>query len=131
LRRRGAAETEGPGSGLIRHGPLAIEPESAQVLLDGRQLSLTATEYRLLIALARHPGRVFSRRQLLASAWGQPGHGPHRTVDTHVRRLRAKLGPHQTLVETVRGLGYRLRREPEAASPHAPECGGLHPASRR
>jgi two-component system phosphate regulon response regulator PhoB len=74
-------------------------------------VALTTTEFRLLLALARRPGRVRSREELLSTAWGHESHGYDRTVDTHVRRLRAKLGEAQDLIETVRGLGYRFRHD--------------------
>ena len=101
--RRGAA-----GDAVIRLGPVAINVETYQVTAGARVLDLTFKEFELLRFLARHPGRVFSRAKLLREVWGYDFYGGTRTVDVHVRRLRAKLGPeHEHLVETVRGVGYR------------------------
>ena len=77
--------------------------------IGGRPLDLTFKEFELLKFLAQHPGRVFSRQQLLQEVWGYDYFGGTRTVDVHVRRLRAKLGPeHETLIGTVRNVGYRF-----------------------
>ena len=77
--------------------------------LDGRSLDLTFKEFELVKFLAQHPGRVFSRQQLLDEVWGKDYFGGTRTVDVHVRRLRAKLGPeHESLIGTVRNVGYRF-----------------------
>ena len=96
------------GEGVVRLGPLAINVESYQVAVGGRALDLTYKEFELLRYLAEHPGRVFSRAKLLQEVWGYDFYGGTRTVDVHVRRLRAKLGPeHEALIETVRGVGYR------------------------
>ncbi len=104
LRRR-----TGTGDGsVIRLGPLAIDSDTYRVTAAGRQLDLTFKEFELLRFLASHPGRVFTRPALLREVWGYDFYGGTRTVDVHVRRLRAKLGPeHEHLVETVRGVGYR------------------------
>ena len=77
--------------------------------LDGQEVALTATEFRLLEDLMRHAGAVRTREQLLNAVWGYSFEGYARTVDTHVRRLRAKLGEEAAALETVRGVGYRLR----------------------
>jgi DNA-binding response OmpR family regulator len=75
----------------------------------GRSLDLTFKEFELLKYLAQHPGRVFNRQQLLQEVWGYDYFGGTRTVDVHVRRLRAKLGPeHEALIGTVRNVGYRF-----------------------
>src|SRR5690606_35093053 len=77
--------------------------------LKGRVLDLTFKEFELLKYLAQHPGRVFTRAQLLQEVWGYDYFGGTRTVDVHVRRLRAKLGPeHESLIGTVRNVGYRF-----------------------
>jgi DNA-binding response OmpR family regulator len=76
--------------------------------VGGRALDLTFKEFELLRFLASHPGRVFTRPALLREVWGYDFYGGTRTVDVHIRRLRAKLGPEfEPLVETVRGVGYR------------------------
>jgi DNA-binding response OmpR family regulator len=91
-----------------RLGPLFINTESYRVTLDGRPLDLTFKEFELLRFLAQRPGRAFTREQLLREVWGYDFYGGARTVDVHIRRLRAKLGPeHEDLIETVRGVGYR------------------------
>jgi DNA-binding response OmpR family regulator len=101
--RRGDA-----GEDSVRLGPVAINVETYQVTAGPRILDLTYKEFELLRFLAQHAGRVFSRAKLLREVWGYDFYGGTRTVDVHVRRLRAKLGPeHEHLIETVRGVGYR------------------------
>jgi DNA-binding response OmpR family regulator len=103
LRRRA-----GGGEETVRLGPLVLDTESFRVTVAGRPLDLTFKEFELLRFLASHPGRVFTRPALLREVWGYDFYGGTRTVDVHVRRLRAKLGPeHEHLIETVRGVGYR------------------------
>jgi DNA-binding response OmpR family regulator len=87
-------------------GPLRFDRERHQVFVHQRELYLTPTEYRLLEYLAERPGRVFSREQLLDKVWGLGYFGETRTVDVHVRRLRAKLGKEAGLIRTVTGVGY-------------------------
>lgn len=87
-------------------GPVRFDRERHQVFVRGRELRLTPTEYRLLEFLLERPGRVFSREQLLDKVWGLGYFGETRTVDVHVRRLRAKLGKDAPLVRTVTGIGY-------------------------
>lgn len=111
LRRSQGTAPPAEDGETIRQGPLVLEPTGPRALLNGQALPLTVTEFRLLLALARRPGRVRSREELLSTAWGHESRGYDRTVDTHVRRLRAKLGEAHYLVETVRGVGYRFRRE--------------------
>ena len=104
LRRR-AGGSEGC---VVRLGPLVLDVDSFAVTVAGRPLDLTYKEFELLRFLAERPGRVFTRPTLLREVWGYDFYGGTRTVDVHVRRLRAKLGPeHESLVETVRGVGYR------------------------
>ena len=95
----------------IQLGPLFIDPVGHRVLLSGELLQLTATEFKLLKTLAQRRGRVQTREELLSVVWGYEYGGYGRTVDTHIRRLREKLGDASSLVETVRGVGYRFRRE--------------------
>jgi DNA-binding response OmpR family regulator len=104
LRRRAGA-----GDGTVtRLGALAIDSDTYRVTVAGRPLDLTFKEFELLRFLAQHPGRVFTRPSLLREVWGYDFYGGTRTVDVHVRRLRAKLGPeHEHLIETVRSVGYR------------------------
>jgi DNA-binding response OmpR family regulator len=93
----------------ITSGDLVIDEASYSARLRGHALDLTYKEFELLKYLAQHPGRVFTRAQLLQEVWGYDYYGGTRTVDVHVRRLRAKLGPdHEALIGTVRNVGYRL-----------------------
>ena len=97
----------------IRLGQCAINSETYQVTSAGRPLDLTYKEFELLKFLAQHPGRVYTRSALLREVWGYDFYGGTRTVDVHIRRLRAKLGPeHEHLIETVRGVGYRAAEAP-------------------
>lgn len=96
---------------LIRHGELVIDLARREVTLFGNPLSLTFTEYELLVFLAANSGRVFSRETLLNKIWGYDYYGGDRTVDVHIRRLRAKIEwGKETYIETVRGIGYRFRK---------------------
>jgi DNA-binding response OmpR family regulator len=96
-------------SGEIRSGDLAIDEATYSARLRGHILDLTFKEFELLKFLAQYPGRVFTRSQLLQEVWGYDYFGGTRTVDVHVRRLRAKLGAeHEALIGTVRNVGYRF-----------------------
>ncbi|QZY28807.1 response regulator transcription factor [Nocardioides coralli] len=102
-------EAEDPEAHVIRSGEVVIDEAAYTARLGSRVLDLTFKEFELLKHLAQHPGRVFSRDQLLQEVWGYDYFGGTRTVDVHVRRLRAKLGPeHETLIGTVRNVGYRF-----------------------
>ena len=93
----------------IRSGDLSIDEATYTARLHARMLDLTFKEFELLKFLAQHPGRVFTRAHLLQEVWGYDYFGGTRTVDVHVRRLRAKLGPeHEALIGTVRNVGYRF-----------------------
>ena len=93
----------------IRRGDVAIDESTYTARVRGRALDLTFKEFELLKFLAQHPGRVFTRAQLLQEVWGYDYYGGTRTVDVHVRRLRAKLGAeHETHIGTVRNVGYRF-----------------------
>ncbi|PZR51656.1 DNA-binding response regulator [Xylanimonas oleitrophica] len=93
----------------ISAGDLAIDAGGYTARLRGRPIDLTYKEFELLKYLVQHPGRVFTRAQLLQEVWGYDYYGGTRTVDVHVRRLRAKLGPeHEQLIGTVRNVGYRF-----------------------
>jgi two-component system phosphate regulon response regulator PhoB len=101
-----------PASGaadVIAAGPLEIHRGEHRVTVDGREVDLTPTEYKLLLLLAERRGRVQDRAQLLESVWEAAPDIQTRTVDMHVQRLRGKLGSAGELIETVRGFGYRLR----------------------
>jgi two-component system alkaline phosphatase synthesis response regulator PhoP len=102
---------------VIEHGPLVLNLETYQAGISGRALDLTYMEYQLLRFLATHPGKVFTRDTLLNRVWGYEYYGGARTVDVHVRRLRAKLGEEYAhLIETVRSVGYRLGQVGSVAS---------------
>jgi DNA-binding response OmpR family regulator len=105
LRRRRSGGGDGS---TIRLGPMTLDADTYRVTVAGRPLDLTFKEFEVLRFLTAHAGRVFTRPTLLREVWGYDFYGGTRTVDVHVRRLRAKLGPeHEDLIETVRGVGYR------------------------
>jgi two-component system alkaline phosphatase synthesis response regulator PhoP len=94
---------------LVEYGPLVLNLETYQASVGGKPLSLTFMEYELLKFLATHPGKVFTRETLLSRVWGYEYYGGARTVDVHIRRLRAKLGEENAyLISTVRSVGYRF-----------------------
>jgi len=94
---------------LIEYGGLVLNLETYQATFEGISLALTFMEYELLKFLAQNPGKVFTREMLLSRVWGYEYYGGARTVDVHVRRLRAKLGEeHANLIQTVRSVGYRF-----------------------
>ncbi len=94
---------------LIEYGDLLLNLETYQAAVAGRPLDLTYMEYELLKFLSSHPGKVFTRETLLSRVWGYDYYGGARTVDVHVRRLRAKLGEERaSLITTVRSVGYRF-----------------------
>ncbi len=97
-------------SGMIHIGPLSLDIEGHTVLVNGMPVSLTATEFKLITTLYGRRGRVQSRNELLDVVWGYDYMGYGRTVDAHVKRLREKLGDASTLIETVRGVGYRFTK---------------------
>ncbi|MFC7326381.1 winged helix family transcriptional regulator [Marinactinospora rubrisoli] len=125
----GQAESSGDDPDEIRRGDLTIDEATYIARLRGRILDLTFKEFELLKFLAQHPGRVFTRAQLLQEVWGYDYFGGTRTIDVHVRRLRAKLGAeYESLIGTVRNVGYRFVPDPaskaaseEAARPAAGE----------
>ena len=107
LRRLGAPAVA--GGSTLSAGPITIDRSAHRVLLDGQELTLTATEYKLLLTLVERRGRVQTRPQLLETVWEAQPDIKTRTVDMHVQRLRSKLGETGKLIETVRGFGYRFR----------------------
>jgi DNA-binding response OmpR family regulator len=128
----------------IRSGDLAIDEATYTARLRSRALDLTFKEFELLKFLAQHPGRVFTRAHLLQEVWGYDYFGGTRTVDVHVRRLRAKLGAeHEALIGTVRNVGYRFvpakggdagqlprSARPEELDPDVTEADGLAPGEQ-
>ena len=108
---RQARNNEGPDdeAHIIRSGEVVVDDATYTAKIGGRVLDLTFKEFELLKYLAQHPGRVFTRDQLLQEVWGYDYFGGTRTVDVHVRRLRAKLGTdNEALIGTVRNVGYRF-----------------------
>jgi len=103
-----------PGD-TLRVGPIAIDRAAHRVAVDGRDIDLTPTEYKLLLTLAERRGRVQARAHLLETVWDAAPDIQTRTVDMHVQRLRTKLESAGELIETVRGFGYRL----QAAQPRS------------
>ena len=98
-----------PNAQEIRSGDVVIDERTYTAKLKGRVLDLTFKEFELLKYLAQHPGRVFTRSQLLQEIWGYDYFGGTRTVDVHIRRLRSKLGPEfEAIIGTVRNVGYRF-----------------------
>ncbi len=106
LRRTGPAEAEKP----VKNGKLELNPETYTVMKNGEQIPLTLKEYKLLRILMENPERVFTRDRLLAVVWGTDYAGETRTVDVHVGTLRTKLGDCGDYIETVRGVGYRMKK---------------------
>ncbi|GAB4242335.1 MAG: response regulator transcription factor [Acidobacteriota bacterium] len=108
--RRSQAQAEAEES-VLRVGPLELDAFQHEVRLAGRPVEVTPTEFRLLRTLAAKPGRVFTRAQLVKAVTGGGVHIIERNIDVHVRAIRAKLGEARELLETVRGVGYRLVEE--------------------
>ena len=110
LRRLNASNQPEEENQIKTHGVI-IDLDRHQVLTEEGAIDLTATEFKLITLFARSPGRVFSRNVLMDAIWGQEYYGIDRTVDTHVSRLRRKLGNLGTQIETVYGVGYRLKEK--------------------
>ena len=98
---------------VLSAGPLRVDGAAYSASLDGAPLDLTYTEFELLRYLMQHPGRVLSRETLVSQVWGYDYYGGTRTVDVHVRRLRAKLGQFDYYIGTVRNVGYRFANSRE------------------
>jgi DNA-binding response OmpR family regulator len=136
LAARRPVRAAGTTPGLIRWGELVLDEDSYTVKLRGAPLDLTFKEFELLKFLAQHPSRVFTRAQLLQEVWGYDYFGGTRTVDVHVRRLRAKLGAdHEMLIGTVRNVGYRFvaaddEPDPAPLSPPAAGTGAAREPAR-
>ena len=110
-RSQGSSQSAAETETWLHMGPVSIDKAAHQALLNGDPLELTGTEFKLLITLIERRGRVQTRDDLLNTVWGYEYNGYGRTVDTHIRRLREKLGEASEWIETVRGVGYRFRRE--------------------
>jgi two-component system phosphate regulon response regulator PhoB len=110
--RRTKDAPEVSGAKKVQFGMLRVDPDAHQVWVDEAEIVLTALEFRLLSTLLDRRGRVQTRTTLLEDVWGIHADITTRTVDTHVKRLREKLGTAGDYVETIRGVGYRLRAHP-------------------
>ena len=106
LRRAAPAES---ASGMIRIGSLTIDADNYEAFRNGEKLQLTLKEFELLKLLASSPGKVLTRDFLLDRIWGYEFYGETRTVDVHIRHIRQKLGDDQYMIETVRGVGYKMK----------------------
>lgn len=112
LRASRLLAARGAGSGrIVRRGGLLIDQERYTVRLGDEAVDLTYKEYELLRFLAQHPGKAFTREMLLNRVWGYDYYGGARTVDVHIRRIRAKIERHEPYIETVRNVGYRFADE--------------------
>ncbi len=92
-------------------GPITIDHDRRKVLLDGNEIKLTHTEYQILLELAKNPGLVYKRRDLIDKVLGGDVHVTNRTIDTHIAGLRKKLSESSSLIETIRGVGYRFQEQ--------------------
>lgn len=108
LQRKGQKPEE---SDTIRVAEMEIMPENYLVRVNGKDLSLPRKEFEVLLFLARHPDRVIKRETLLNEIWGQDVYVVDRTIDVHIRKIREKLGKAAYLIETVKGVGYRFKKE--------------------
>lgn len=107
--RRNMRSAEG-GEDLVSLGAISVNRASRKVLIDGVETDFTATEFDLLTYLITRPGRVITREQLLSEVWGYAAYVSHRTVDTHIAQVRAKLGNKSPIIRTVRGVGYSAEK---------------------
>jgi DNA-binding response OmpR family regulator len=127
--RRGVRAQEATRGALIEIKELRIDPLDVQAYVDGESANLTATEFRLLYALAREEGRVVSREELMQRIWGRRQRHRDRTVDVFVRKLRDKIdrrAPAHTFIHTRHGVGYKLQaapKQPAATNGSAPPAG--------
>jgi len=107
--KRAAPPAEAADGGIVEFGPIRIVPERFEAFVDGKQIVLTSTEFKLLHELVTKRGKVLTRNHLLENVWGYTQTVTDRTVDTHIKRMRQKLGSvGAAYVETVRGVGYRF-----------------------
>jgi two-component system phosphate regulon response regulator PhoB len=112
LRRTTPSATES----RLEVGPVVIDVSGYRVFVDGTRVELSPQEFRVLVALAGGNGRVLNRGELISTVWGEESEVQERTVDAHVKSLRAKLGEAGEVIETVRGIGYRVSRQPALVS---------------
>jgi DNA-binding response OmpR family regulator len=109
--RRGPVRVETTKRERVAREGLVVDAVKHEVRVDGDRVTFTATEFRLLHLLASHPGRAFTRDELLSRVIGEHATVTDRNIDVHVRTIRQKLGPRREMIETVRGVGYRFREE--------------------
>lgn len=114
LLRRASTKAE-TSEAIIEHGRLRVDKEAHRAWVDGKEIELTALEFKLLVTFYERRNRVQTRAKLLDDVWGITADITTRTVDTHVKRLREKLGPIGDAIETVRGVGYRFAADGQAA----------------
>jgi two-component system phosphate regulon response regulator PhoB len=115
LRRTSATGEPGEGAKTIAFGPVRLDAERFEVFIEGEKIVLTSTEFKLLQELLTRRGKVLTRKQLLENVWGYVQNVTDRTVDTHIKRLRQKIGPvAAAYIETIRGVGYRFADSPRA-----------------
>ena len=93
---------------VLKNSRISVDPDTYQAFVGKKEVHLTTTEFRLLTCLLNNTGKTLSRDDLLSTVWGQSYRGTERTVDTHIQRLRSKLGKAWYLIRTVRGVGYRM-----------------------
>lgn len=123
LRRGELAHGRSESARIVERGELRLDPSRHECSWGSRPLKLTVTEFLLLTSLVQRPGQIKSRKQLVEAAYGEDGHGDERTIDSHVKRLRAKfkaIDPDFNLIETLYGVGYRFRAAPRAGAGSAP-----------
>jgi DNA-binding response OmpR family regulator len=109
---RQAARSSAQTGRILKWRGLEVDPVHHRVMRDGEELALRPLEFKLVALFLEHPGVVFSRGQLLTDVWGISAEAGTRTVDTHIRRLRERLGLYGVAIETVHGFGYRLAEAP-------------------
>lgn len=101
-------ETQTLNEEFLQYKDLKIHPDKCRVWIEGKELTLTSTEFKILLTMAQNPGHVYTRAKLISSIQGENVHVTGRTVDTHIAGLRKKMGPCANLIETIRGIGYRF-----------------------
>ncbi len=112
LRRKTAPQEATEEKKALRHKNLCVDTERHKATVGSKEIELTPLEFRLLVTLMERRGRVQTRDRLLEDVWGMSSEADTRTIDTHIKRLREKIGPVGRSIETVRGLGYRFKEEP-------------------
>lgn len=111
LLRNHQQSVDAPAAGILKVGDIQIHADNYVVNIGGKELSLPKKEFEVLLFLVRHPDRVISRETLLNEIWGQDVYVIDRTVDVHIRKIREKLGRHASHIETVKGVGYRFKKD--------------------